>query len=129
MQRILLKRKTVTVVDIISEEEMLSEEVTFYRTGVYTRIKDLGVRFINETRVIKIEKNRVVLLDSDNKEIETTVDNVIISAGFQCKSNEVERLEESFTGKIKEVFSIGDCMSVGRLYEAIHAGAETAWQI
>jgi hypothetical protein len=108
---------------------MLSEEVTFYRTGVYTKIKDLGAKFFNESRVIKIEKNEAVLLDNKNKKIKIPFDNVVISSGFKCKSSESAKLEESFNGKIKEVFSIGDCMSVGRLYEAIHAGAETAWQI
>ena len=126
---LLLKNKKVTVLDIISEEEMFSEEVTFYRTGVYTKIKTLGAKFINEARVIKIEKDKAILLDDKNMEIQIPVDNIVISSGFKCKSSESIKLKESFTGKIKEVFSIGDCTAVGRLYEAIHAGAETAWQI
>ena len=126
---LLLKNKRVTVIDIISEEAMFAEEVTFYRKGIYTKIKNLDARFINKVRIIKIEKNKVTMLDSNNKQEEIHIDNIIISSGFKCKSREVERLIESFNGKVKEIFSIGDCMSIGRLFEAIHAGAETAWQI
>jgi 2,4-dienoyl-CoA reductase-like NADH-dependent reductase (Old Yellow Enzyme family)/thioredoxin reductase len=125
-----LKKNDVTAVEVVTEEEMLADENKAYRTGVYSKIKKLGVKIINESHVRIIEKARVIIEDNKSgKEFISYPDSIVLASGFTCKSNQVESLKKAFNNKVKEIYAIGDCTTVGRLYEAIHSGAETAWQL
>jgi len=124
-----LKNKNVTVVDIISEDEMLSDEVTPWRTGLMLKVKKAGVEIFNEASVEKIEENSAVIRDKKGIKKVLYIDNVISATGFACNINLINKLKDSFSGKFLEVYTIGDCINPGRLYEAIHSGAKLAWQI
>ena len=124
-----LKNKNVTVVDIISEDEMLADEVTPWRTGLMLKVKKAGVEIFNEVSVEKIEENSAVIKDKKGIKKVLYIDNVISATGFACNINLINKLKGSFSGKFLEVYTIGDCINPGRLYEAIHSGAKLAWQM
>jgi 2,4-dienoyl-CoA reductase-like NADH-dependent reductase (Old Yellow Enzyme family)/thioredoxin reductase len=123
------RNKKVKLVDIISEKVMLADEIIPYRSGIYTKLKSKNIEILNEAKIEKIQRKNVIVAAKDGKERILEADHIIISVGFRCDSGLVNKLKHEFIKKVKEVYSIGDCTTPGRLYEAIHSGAETAWLI
>jgi 2,4-dienoyl-CoA reductase-like NADH-dependent reductase (Old Yellow Enzyme family)/thioredoxin reductase len=124
-----LKGRRVKVVDTISEEEMLVDEIMPYRTCVVIKARKEGVEIMDEMKIELIDNRGMWVKAGGGEKKFLQADTVIVAAGFTCKTKRIDELKRSFLNEIPEVYDIGDCANPGRLYEAIHSGAETAWKI
>ena len=59
-----------------------------------------------------------VMLETRYDEIPIECDNVILASGFRAN----HALEQQLQNKPYQVFSIGDCVKPGKVYEAVHGG-------
>lgn len=90
------------------------------------RLKNSNLAILKNHRVVKIKEGKVVIEDIANFEIsESDCDSVFIAIGFKPNNN----LAMQLTGKVPEIKAVGDCVNIGRLFQAIHNGFNAACQI
>jgi 2,4-dienoyl-CoA reductase-like NADH-dependent reductase (Old Yellow Enzyme family)/thioredoxin reductase len=122
------KGKTVKVLDVISNDEILADEHDTNRSMLLRSMKKEGVQIIDKSEVISIEEKGLVINRKPNCKKEFIyADNVIFACGFKPR---IELKNQLSNGSFNAtVYYIGDCVKPRKLYEAIHEGASVAWEI
>lgn len=123
-----LSKKGVEVIIINPEIEFATNEGTRVLWSLLKPIKDdKNIIIHNRTTIQKINKSSVVIqTEGKYKEIED-VDSVIISVG-NISCNEVGDAL-ILSGKIPEVYKIGDCLEPRKQKDAIHEGLAVGLRI
>ena len=83
---------------------------------------------INVRTGVKLEEvngRSVTVADKTGKREEIEADSVVMAVGFKPQQELFDRLRD--TGV--EIYSIGDCVAPGKIYDAIHAAYKTARNI
>ena len=94
------------------------------RWSIVYRTRQLGCTLLKETRVKQITANSVIVENADGIQ-EIPADTVVIAAGARPNNGLYAALE----GKISKLNLIGDCVSVGRIHNAIESAYRTAMTI
>ncbi|MFM7275398.1 MAG: FAD-dependent oxidoreductase, partial [Gammaproteobacteria bacterium] len=87
--------------------------------------KRLGVQFLPEATLVRIEPDSLVYRNAGAQERRIPADQVIVTSGAEANPAAVERLREAGV----PLHAIGDCSGVGYIDGAIHAGFELAMQL
>ena len=122
-----LQGKSVTLIDILSREELLSDEHPTNRLTLLRNMEQEGVTLLDRTNAKKIVQEGVIANKIDGSEELLKADKVILATGFKP----ITKLKDALLKDLSDakMFWIGDCKEPGRLYNAIHEGYNTAWQI
>ena len=86
---------------------------------------EAGVRLRLNRKAVEITDTGVTIMDKDGNEEFLSADTVIITCGREPN----EFLKEVLTGKVPEVYAIGDCIAPRNIGAAIHEGAFWARQV
>ena len=108
----------VTIVE--SGEKVLSRHSDYFGIHAMRKLKQLGVQTVTNTRVVKVEENRVMLKSGHHLSGCT----VIWTSGVRSNADQIFRkdeLDESMRVKVKEflhmvddkrVYAVGDCANI-----------------
>jgi 2-enoate reductase len=114
------KGKKVTIVEMLSGVAM--DVNLFSRFYLLDKLAELGVEILTDTTAKEITDKGVAAIDVEGKERVIEADTVILATGFRA-NNELER---KLKGAIPEVYTIGDCVKPGKIWEAIGTGSRIA---
>ncbi len=119
--------KSIKLIDILSMEELLQDEHPTNRLTLLRNMEKAGVNILERRKAKRISEEGVIVEKAEGGEEFLNAENVILATGFQPKAELRDAILKAFPEA--EVFQIGDCRETGKLYEAIHEGYHTAWQI
>lgn len=119
--------KSVKLVDILSEDEILLDEHPTNRSMLLRSMKKEGVEILGQRVLRRIEDEGVIVENLNGPEESLPAENVVIATGFKPRNELKEALVKAAPDI--QVFPVGDCKEVRKLYEAIHEGFHAAWQI
>lgn len=86
----------------------------------------LGVQALTGTQVEEVTDNSVAVVDPEGKKSKIEADTVVLSMGYAAPD---QALYKALTGKVKELYAIGDCVKPRRVSDAVHEAAFVARQI
>jgi len=115
--------RQVSVVEILPD--VLSRMKKIPRQRLLARLSKKDVTIFTETRIIAIEKNRVLLQKKDGSPFELEADKVI----FAIDAVSEDRLVKDLKGTVKQVMAVGDAASIGNLGAALRSGTAAALNI
>jgi pyruvate/2-oxoglutarate dehydrogenase complex dihydrolipoamide dehydrogenase (E3) component len=115
--------KNVTIVEMCDEPLRRMKEIP--KEELLKRLKEKGVTILTNTRVIGIEKEKVIIESKDGAKKELKADSVIIAIG----SIPENALFDSLRGKVKEIFLVGDSQEPGNLGSALRSATEVGLKI
>ena len=93
----------------------------FSRFYLLDKLGELGVEILANTTAKEIMDKRVVALDAEGNRQSIEADTIVLATGFRSNNG----LEKKLKGKVPEVYTIGDCVSLGKVWGAIHS----AWRV
>jgi len=117
------KGNRVTVVEITGE--FASELNAIQRKYVLDRLNHLKVNVLTNYHLLEVKKDSILVENKNFEAKEIKADEVIIAVGFTPNNKLTSELEVENI----EVKTIGDCSSVGRIFEAIHSGFNATYQL
>ena len=94
------------------------------RWSIMYRTKQLGVRLLKETKVLKLGKDAVLVENEEGQE-SIPCDTIVIAAGARPNNALYEELKD----KLPKVDEIGDTVSVGRIHNAVESAYRLAMTI
>ena len=115
--------KNVTIVEMCDEPLRRMKEIP--KEELLKRLKEKGVTILTNTRVIGIEKGKVIIESKDGAKKELKADSVIIAVG----SIPENALFDSLRGKVKEIFLVGDSQEPGNIGSALRSATEVGLKI
>ncbi|MFC2032260.1 FAD-dependent oxidoreductase [Chloroflexota bacterium] len=117
------KGKRITIVEILPEIAMDVEKFTI-RIPMLERFSQYDLKIIVNGNVEAITKKGLVIKHQGDKQV-VEADTVILAIGAVPDSSLAEQLRNS----TRSVFVIGDCVSCGRIVDAINQASYIALQI
>lgn len=107
--------KKVTLVEILNE--LMADEITNAKIPLVKIMEDLQIDVLLGTKVDYIRDDEVIVMGKHGIR-EIPADNVVLALGVKAAKSEVMALE----AKCSNVFVIGDCITPGRIRDAIREG-------
>ncbi len=108
--------KEVTIVEIL--ESLAEDMYAVNRMHLLKLIVDASVKTLTATRVLEITNEGIAIADKKNRKSTLEADTIILACGF--KPNET--LLKALSGKVSEVYTIGDCVEPRKIMDAIKEG-------
>ena len=109
--------KRVTIVEmggpLIDSADMSAN----MKLGLKERVNRAHIQVFTHTKMTDIDRD-YVLLETQWDSVPIECDNVVLASGFRA----THQLEQALQDKPYKVFSIGDCIKPGKVYEAVHGG-------
>jgi len=115
--------KKVTIVEMLYG--VAATMNMFSRFYLVDKLAEFGIEILTNTTAKEITDKGVVAVDINGNKQVIEADTVVIAVGF-TSNNE---LGEKLRGEIPEVYTIGDCVKLGKIWEAIHGGSRVARQL
>jgi 2,4-dienoyl-CoA reductase-like NADH-dependent reductase (Old Yellow Enzyme family)/thioredoxin reductase len=115
--------KKVTIVEMLYGVAVTVN--MFSRFYLLDKLAELGIQILTNTTAKEITDKGVVAVDINGNKQVIEADTVVIAVGFGSNNE----LGEKLRGEIPEVYTIGDCVKPGKIWEAIHGGSRVARQI
>jgi len=115
--------KKVTIVEMTYG--VANDMNLFSRFYLLDKLAELGIEVLANTTAEEITDKGVAAVDISGDRRIVEADTVVLATGFKSNSE----LEEKLRGEIPEVYTIGDCVELGKIWGAIHGGARAARQI
>lgn len=113
--------------DMIADVEMkssIAEEVnSFYRGGLMPEVEKSATCYTN-TKVLEVIPTGV-RCEKDGEDMIIEADSVVCALGFNSPYDKVDAL----TGLVDENYIIGDCMKVGKIYDAMNTAYYSALRV
>lgn len=116
--------KEVTVLEKLSMP-MLGGDPVFMAYFVQNILPTLPIKVLTEMSVVQITGKSVVAFDRQGQRREFEADNVVLAVGYTPN----KALYESLSGKVPEVYNIGDSRKARRIMDAVHEAYYVAQQI
>jgi len=117
--------KDVTVVEM---QDMIAPDLNpISRLGLIAKLNEKGVRALPGTHVVEIGKSHVEVLDRAGVRTRIEGVDVVLACGFVPNDTLYQELASS--GKVHNVYRIGDCVTPRTIMAAIHEGASVAREI
>jgi 2,4-dienoyl-CoA reductase-like NADH-dependent reductase (Old Yellow Enzyme family)/thioredoxin reductase len=113
-------------VKIIEMRDKIGEDLPpIRRRLVLERLREAGVEIIPNTKLISVEKQKIIV--ERNREVDNlgTFNFVILATGYQSE----RRLIWEVKNRQSRQFEIGDCRKVRTIYEAIQEGFEAGCEV
>lgn len=104
----------MTLVDMVSEVAPLAPNKV--KRVLTKRLKDYGVKFVLNSKVLKIDNDGIVFQNGEKKEHLSGYDGVILAFGSRSDN----RLYEELKGTGMKLHQIGDCLKAGDAKKAIY---------
>ncbi|MFH1481506.1 MAG: FAD-dependent oxidoreductase, partial [Pseudomonadota bacterium] len=117
------KGKKVTLVEILPE--LCSDLFYIYVDFTVKRLKEVGVDIFTGVKGEEIRENGMEIEDRDGNRIFIEADDIVLATG----STPDKGIFESLEGKVPEIYAVGDCVKVSRIYEAVSQGAEAGLKV
>ena len=118
---LLSQMRSVTVVEMLDH----AGEGLGANFGLLGILRDAGVKIMTSTKVERFTKDGAVCTTPEGEITLSGFDSVVLAAG----SKPYNPLETELTGKIPEVYVIGDAKEVRLIKDAVQEGAELAISI
>jgi 2,4-dienoyl-CoA reductase-like NADH-dependent reductase (Old Yellow Enzyme family)/thioredoxin reductase len=115
--------KKVTIVEMTYG--VANDMNLFSRFYLLDKLAELGIEVLTNMTAEEITDKGVAAIDISGDRRIVEADTVVLATGFKSNSE----LEEKLRGEIPEVYTIGDCVELGKIWGAIHGGARAARQI
>jgi len=115
--------KKVTIVEMTYG--VANDMNMFSRFYLVDKLAELGIEILTNTTAKEITGKGVVTVDINGNKQVIEADTVVLAVGFSSNNE----LGEKLRGKIPEVYTIGDCMELGKIWGAIHGASRIARQI
>ncbi|MCL2376536.1 MAG: FAD-dependent oxidoreductase [Defluviitaleaceae bacterium] len=114
----------VTVIEML--DKVASDAYPMYRVAL---INEMDKRLTHKAglKCTKIEANGIYVSNKDGAEEFLAADTVVYALGMDANSEETAKLRDAADGK--QIFEIGDCASVGKVYDAARQGFVTGMSI
>jgi NADPH-dependent 2,4-dienoyl-CoA reductase/sulfur reductase-like enzyme len=96
--------------------------------NLHSIIEELGkskVKIFTGTTCKSIEDKDILCLDKNGKEFNIPYDFVVAATGTKSQKDMVEKVQDAFP----DVYVIGDCISPGKIQDAVHQGFYTGIRI
>jgi pyruvate/2-oxoglutarate dehydrogenase complex dihydrolipoamide dehydrogenase (E3) component len=113
----------VEVVEMLSDIGLDMEP--FSKVFLMERLQDLKVNIHTSVKVDKIDQNGVEATGINGVKHIFNADKVVIAVG----SSSNDQLYKTLIGKVKEIYSIGDCKDPSKILEAVHYATYIAHKI
>jgi len=107
---------SVVIVEILTEIGGGLETMT--KKILMKKLKKNNVRIISESKLLKVEDNGVVVIDTNKKKTFIETQRVVIAIGYQSDN----RLYDQIKSLGYEIHRIGDCLEARSAKEAIYEG-------
>lgn len=117
------KGKQVTMVEMLPDIAIDVEMISKFT--LIELLTEKGVKWLTNTKIEEVTDEGVVTIDRNLRSQTIKGDTVVLAMGF--KSN--RGLYKALQGKVKELYSIGDCVEPRKIIHAIHEGSFIARQI
>ncbi|MFH1651635.1 MAG: FAD-dependent oxidoreductase [Chloroflexota bacterium] len=114
------------VVFTTRQADFMADVGSFDRTVYTERFAKQRVTVLAGRRLEKITEKTSVVVSADGKSEEIAADTVVLSSGFSPLTALKEALENE---PGLEVYSVGDCVSPRRIFDAVHEGHLAAKKI
>lgn len=116
--------KQVTLVELLGYDEILRDEHPLNRAWVLKRIRELGIPFLCERRLIKIEDGRGIFVTESDREEQFEFNHFVLATGYMPYREFCEDVRRSVSGP--PVYQIGDCHAPLGCYNAMHQAFQLA---
>jgi 2,4-dienoyl-CoA reductase-like NADH-dependent reductase (Old Yellow Enzyme family)/thioredoxin reductase len=107
--------KSVTIIEMLKDVAL--DVNPFVRKALLSRLQELKVSLVTNTRVIQIDEDRIIGV-TNGEERTFQGDSLIIAMGMDAERAWSGSREEKLPG----YYEIGDCLKPRKLIEAIHEG-------
>jgi NADPH-dependent 2,4-dienoyl-CoA reductase/sulfur reductase-like enzyme len=119
-----MQGKKVTVVDVLPADELCLDAVDLARIALFRLMKDYGVERM-QASVHAITSEAVSALLPGGTAVELPADTVVLAFGLRPDSPAIEAL----LGVVPESYQVGDCNSVGSIFNANHDAFNVAVEV
>ena len=115
-----LRGRKVSIIEMM--DEILLQVNLISRYGLIESLTEQGVTWSCGMTLASVQDSKIEVTDKDGKR-RSIEGHAVYALGFNCKNN---GLSETLTGKVPELYSIGDCVSPRKIWNAIHEGFQIA---
>ena len=116
--------KDVTIVEML--DNIMSDCAVTDKIAYSERIAKDKVAVLTGHKLEMVNDKSITVSDKTGKMREIEADTVITAVGFVPRRELYEKISQN---GIKEVYSIGDCVCPGKIYDAVHTAYKTALNI
>ena len=118
------KGKNVTIIEML--DEILKDAATTDKIAYFEMMSKMkNIKIYVSHKVNEIRDNEVIAIDKSGNPVKIPADKVILAVGFKPNDG----LYKKIKGMANEVYRVGDCISPGKIYDAIHSAYRTALKI
>jgi 2,4-dienoyl-CoA reductase (NADPH2) len=114
--------KKVTMVEMLGK--IGSDIGISTRWNVILYLRQKGVKILTETKAVEIKKGSIVVEGKEGT-YEIPCDTSVIAVGTRSSNG----LMDELTGKVKEIYKVGDCECPAKALDAIKSAADLALKI
>ena len=114
--------KKVTLVEML--EEIAQDAGPLNRARLKEELGGTKIDVRCRTKLLKIDKKGITV-QGEGGEYEIPAETVVLALGAKSQNTLLQKLE----GKVKEVYSVGDCVSPRKMIDAIHEAYDVASKI
>lgn len=116
--------KDVSIVEML--DEIMKDVATTDKLAYSEKIAKANIKIFTGQKLQEVKDNGVVIVSKNGDSTEIEADTVVIAVGFAPQKNIISEFEKN-TGI--EVYTIGDCVQPGKIFDAIHTAYKTALRI
>jgi len=116
--------KDVSIVEML--DEIMKDVATTDKLAYSEKIAKANIKIFTGQKLQEVKDNGVVIVSKNGDLTEIEADTVVIAVGFAPQKNIISEFEKN-TGI--EVYTIGDCVQPGKIFDAIHTAYKTALRI
>ena len=126
-----LKGKKIYLIDCLPFDDILIDEAPVNKHMLITKLRKNMVEILCGKEVGISENGKKIYIKNEKDTKSFEIDNIVIATGYEPLHNKAIKI----SNKLKENDSqidiriIGDCKKVGKIFDAINKGAQTAWFI
>jgi len=118
--------KKVTIVEMAKDIMIIGKPVPYMnRMMLIDLLKFNKVNILTNTSLLKIEEDKVILINKNFTKISLPIDTLILAVGFSPN----QELYQALYGKFSEIYQIGDANKPRNIMNAIWEGNEVARNI
>jgi 2-enoate reductase len=116
--------KRVTIIEML--DDILPEGFDANKQQLFKMLVEFGVSVFTGMKLVSVkDKSAVVINQSRRYQAEIPADTIVIAIGLKPQLELMKALE----GKVKELYSIGDCTKAGRVIDAIWGAFNVAREL
>ena len=115
-----LQDQKVSIIEMM--DDILLKVNLISRFGLIESLTEKGVSWSCGMKLVSVKNSEIMVADKKGEE-HSIKGHAVYAVGFEPEKN---GLSETLTGKVPELYSIGDCVSPRKIWNAIHEGFQIA---